>query len=87
MLSGYYKACCDYGRFLENEPKYEEARNIFKKGFDNCQQFCYGEYYTLFLSTSNFNQLLSDYNTISFLLKNDCINYSFERLGQSSFFL
>ena len=86
MLSGYYKACCDYGRFLENEGKYEEARNIFKKGFDNCQQFCYGEYGFLFLSTANFNQLLSDYNTISFLLKNNCISYSFERLGQSSFF-
>ena len=65
MLSGYYKACCDYGRFLKDENKYEEAKLIFKKGYDNCQQFCLSEYIYLLISMTNFNQLLSDYNTIS----------------------
>ena len=31
----YYKAYYDYGRFLQEEGKYDEAKNIFKKGLDN----------------------------------------------------
>ena len=40
----YYKACCDYGRFLLDVRKFDEAKTIFKKGLDNGQQFCLGEY-------------------------------------------
>lgn len=35
----YYKACCDYGKFLHDEGKYDEAKNLFKKGVDNCNNF------------------------------------------------
>lgn len=60
----YYKASCDYGRFLRDEKKYDEAKIIFKKGSDRSQQFCFGEYYNLILATTNINQLLGDYNMI-----------------------
>ena len=39
----YYKACLDYGRFLRNEKKCNEAKKILKKGFENGQQFCVSE--------------------------------------------
>ena len=58
IKSGYYKAACDYGRFLKNENKYDEAKIIFKKGVDVSQQFCFSEYYYLLLSTTNLNQLV-----------------------------
>lgn len=86
MLSGYYKACYDYGRFLKNEQKYDEAKLILKKGFDNCQQFCCSEYIYLFLSTTNLDQLILDYNSISYILKIIMLDISFEKLGQSSLF-
>ena len=40
----YYKACYDYGKFLMDEKKYDEAKNIFKKGSDNSQHLCFAEY-------------------------------------------
>ena len=86
ILSGYYKACLDYGRFLLNEQKYDEAKIILKKGFDNCQYLCNGEYIFLILSTTDFKQILSDYNIISYLLKNMCVDISFIKLGQTSFY-
>ena len=86
VKSEYYKACCDYGRFLIEEKKYEEAKIIFQKGTKNGQQFCFGEYAPLFLSTTNFNQILTDYNLISYLLKIMCITICLDKLGQGSYF-
>ena len=82
----YYKACSDYGLFLVGEKKYDEAKVIFKKGFDNCQQFCCQQYTYIFLSTIDFKQLLSDYNIISYLLKNMLITFCFIKLGSNSFY-
>ena len=81
----YYKACYDYGLFLVNEKKYDEAKIIFKKGYDNCQHFCCQIYTYMFLSTTDFKQLLSDYNIISYILKNMLITYCIIKLGSNSF--
>ena len=81
----YYKACYDYGLFLVDEKKYDEAKNIFKKGYDNCQIFCCQLYTYMFLTTTDFKQLLSDYNIIYYILKNMLIVYSFIKLGSNSF--
>jgi hypothetical protein len=54
MKEGYYKACCDYGRFLVNEKKLEEAKKILKIGYDNCQQFCFSDYFYLLISITDF---------------------------------
>ena len=81
----YYKACCDYGFFLVDEKKYDEAKIIFKKGYDNCQIFCCQLYTYMFLTTTDFKQLLSDYNIIYYILKNMLIVYSFIKLGSNSF--
>ena len=62
--SEYYKACFDYGRYLMKEQKYDEAKNIFKKGLENSQQFCLIEYIFLIISEINLNQLLLDYKLI-----------------------
>ena len=43
----YYKACLDYGRFLLEEKKFDEAKNILKLGYENGQHFCLGEYFNL----------------------------------------
>ena len=86
IKSGYYKAACDYGNFLRDENKYDEAKIILKKGLDNNQQFCFNEYYFLLLSTTNLNQLLKDYNMISFFLKNFSIIICLDKLGQSNFY-
>ena len=82
----YYKACLDYGRFLIDEKKYDEAKNIFKLGSDNGQQFCMGEYFDLLLGTLDFNKILTDYNLSTYILKNMCIIIAFEKLGLSSFY-
>ena len=81
----YYKACSDYGLFLVDEKKYDEAKVIFKKGYDNCQQFCCQQYTYIFLSTTDYKQLLSDYNIIFYILKNMLITYCFLKLGSNSF--
>lgn len=82
----YYKASCDYGRFLINNDKQDEAKNIFKKGMDNSQQFCLSEYIYLILREINLNHLLSDYKIISYLLKNIILVICFEKLSLGSFF-
>jgi hypothetical protein len=81
----YYKACYDYGLFLVNEKKYDEAKNIFKKGYDNCQYLCCQLYTYMFLSTTDLKQLLSDYNIISYILKNMLITFCIIKLGSDSF--
>ena len=81
----YYKACYDYGLFLVDEKKNDEAKNIFKKGYDNCQLFCCQLYTYMFLSTTDFKQLLSDYNIISYILKNMLITFCLIKLGSNSF--
>ena len=82
----YYKACYDHGKFLMYEKKNEEAKNIFKKGSDNGQQFCFAEYIFLFLKMANYNQIFTDYKLASFLLKNKCIIICLDKLGQGSFY-
>ena len=82
----YYKACCDYGRFLVKEKQYDEAIKIFKKGLDNGQQFCLGEYADLLMWTSNYNQILTNYKLTSYLLKNYCLVICIDKLGTNSFF-
>ena len=86
IKSGYYKVACDYGRFLKEENRYDEAKIIFKKGSDDRQQFCFNEYIFLLLSTTDLNQLLKDYNLISYFLKNHCIVICVDKLGQGSFY-
>jgi len=86
IKSGYYKVACDYGRFLKEENRYDEAKIIFKKGSDDSQQFCFNEYFYLLLSTTDLNQLLKDYNLITYLLKNHCILICLDKLGQGSFY-
>ena len=86
MKDGYYKACCDYGRFLVGEKKMEEAKKMFHIGYNNNQQFCQSDYIYLVMTLTSFNQIISDYNTISYILKNMCLTIAFERLGQSSFY-
>ena len=86
IKSGYYKVACDYGRFLIRENRYDEAKIIFKKGSDDSQQFCFREYFYLLLSTTDLNQLLKDYNLITYLLKNHCILICLDKLGQGSFY-
>ena len=82
----YYKACSDYGLFLVNEKKYDEAKIILKKGYDNSQHFCCQQYTYIFLSTTDFKQLISDYSIISYVLKNMCLTFCFIKLGSNSFF-
>ena len=84
--AGYYKACFDYGTFLLNEKKYDEAKSIFKKGLDKGEQFCLGEYISLLLTKTPFNQFMSDYNFVSFLLKYLCLEICIDKLGISSFY-
>ena len=86
IKSGYYKVACDYGRFLIRENRYDEAKIIFKKGSDDSQQFCFNEYFYLLLSTTDLNQLLKDYNLISYFLKNHCIVICVDKLGEGSFY-
>ena len=86
IKSGYYKVALDYGRFLIMENRYDEAKIIFKKGSDDRQQFCFAEYIFLLLSTTDLNQLLKDYNLISYFLKNHCIVICVDKLGQGSFY-
>ena len=86
IKSGYYKVARDYGRFLIMENRYDEAKIIFKKGSDDRQQFCFAEYIFLLLSTTDLNQLLKDYNLISYFLKNHCIQICLDKLGQGSFY-
>ena len=82
----YYKACCDYGKFLLREEKYDEALSIFKKGLDNSMHFCLSEYIYLFIQETNFNHLLSDYKLISYILKNICLLIAIDKFCQGSFF-
>ena len=82
----YYKACYDYGKFLMDEKRNDEAKNIFKKGSDNSQQFCLAEYIFLFLKMANYKQILTDYKLASFILKNKCLTICFDKLGQGSFY-
>ena len=81
----YYKAFFDYGNYLIKEEKFDEARNIFKKGADKSQQFCLGTYNYIILRESDLNQILSDYNLTSYLLKNMCLTICIEKLDQGSF--
>ena len=86
VKSGYYKACFDYGQFLVQEKKYDEAKSMFKKGYDNGQQFCFGDFVDLLMLTTNFKQFLTDEKIISFILKGMCLIICLEKLGLSSFF-
>lgn len=72
--------------FLLMKKKYDEAKIIQKKGYENCQHFCCQQYTYLFLSTTNFKQLLLDYNIISYILKNMCLTFCFIKLSSNSFF-
>ena len=82
----YYKACCDYGRFLIDQKQYDEAKTIFKKGLDNGQQFCLSEYCFLLLWTTNFDQFLKDYNMIVYILDIMSLHICIDKLGIGSFF-
>ena len=82
----YYKACLDYGRFLLEEKKFDEAKNILKLGYENGQHFCLGEYFNLLIGTLDFNKILIDYNLSSHILRNMLIIIAFEKLGLSSFY-
>ena len=82
----YYKACFDYGNFLIKEKKYDEAKTILKKGFENGQQFCFGGYSFLLIKESNIKQILTDYKLASQLLKNNCLIICLEKLNISSFY-
>ena len=86
IKEGYYKAACDYGRFLISENEYEEAKNIFKIGSDNSQQYCLLEYTYIFLKTVDFNQIFIDYNEILSLLKNMCLIICFDKTNHGSFY-
>ena len=86
FYSEYYKAACDYGKFLMKEEKYDDAQKIFKKGIDKCQQFCLGEYIFLTLESFEFNHLLSDYKIASHFLNNLCLEICFDKLLKTSFF-
>ena len=86
IKEGYYKASCDYGRFLTGENEYEEAKNIFKIGSDKSQQFCFLEYTYLLLNTTDFNQICSNYNLTSTLLKRMCLIISFDKVNHGSFY-
>ena len=55
---GYLKSSYDYGKFLIDEKRYDEAKSIFKKGYDNAQHFCSSNYLYLLLSSTNFSQVL-----------------------------
>ena len=69
-----------------NENKYDEAKNILKKGSDNSQQFCFAEYIFLLLRATNFNQILTDYKLASYILKSKCLIICFDKLRLSSFY-
>lgn len=86
IKSGYYKAVYDYGQFLKKEKKYEEAKSMFKKGFDNAQRFCLNDYTNLLINLTYFNNFLTDYSLISYILKNMCLIISFDKLGISNFY-
>jgi hypothetical protein len=68
------------------EGKYDEAKSIFKKGADNGQQLCFGDFADLLMWKTNFRQFLTDYNIISYNLKNMCLIICFEKLSKVSFF-
>ena len=86
IKEGYYKAACDYGRLLKSENKNEEAKNVLKIGSDNSQQFCFLEYTYLLLSTTDFNQICSNYNLTSTLLKRMCLIICFDKVNHGSFY-
>ena len=68
------------------ENKIDDAKIIFKKGSEHCEQFCFSEYSDLLFSSTNFNLLLADYSMISYIQKNICIYICIDKLGQSSFY-
>lgn len=84
--SEYYKAAYDYGRFLMQDEKYDEAKKFFKLGMDNSQQFCLGEYLYILLRANDLNHLLSEYKIASHFLNNLCLQICFEKLSISSFY-
>ena len=86
IQSGYYKAANDYGRFLMNEGKYDEAKNIFKKGMDNSQQFCLAEYAFIVMRECNLNEILFDYKICSYILNNFLLIITIDKLCMHSFF-
>ena len=83
---GYYKAAFDYGKFLLDEGKYDEAKIIFKKGMDNSQQFCLFEYISSILREYNINDIMLDYNICSYIIKNILLVICFDKLCQGSAF-
>ena len=68
IASGYYKAALDYGYFLIDEGKNDEAKKIIKIGMDNSQQFCLLEYTNILLREYNKNEIMSDYNICTSIL-------------------
>jgi len=81
----YYKAFFDYGIYLMENKKIDEARNLFKKGADKAQIFCLGDYTYILLRETNIKQILFDYKFTSYILKNFCLVISMEKLNHSSF--
>ena len=79
----YYKAALDYGIFLMDIGKYEEAKSIFKKGMEKSQQFCLSEYTYSILREIDLNQFKSDYKIISLFFNNICLVISYDNLSRS----
>lgn len=53
---------------------------------DKAQQFCLAENIYLYLNSIELNELLSDYQITSYILKNLCLVVSFDKLSQGSLF-
>jgi len=84
--SEYYKAAWDYGKFLIQEEKYDDAKKIFKLGMDKNQQFCLAEYTLFLLKSYELNQMLNDYKIISHFLNNICLIISIDSLCKLTFY-
>ena len=84
--SEYYKAAFDYGKFLMEDGKFDEAKKIFKLGMDKSEQFCLAEYTFLLLNSYELNQMLNDYKITSHFLNNICLTICIEKLSITSFY-
>ena len=82
----YYKAAYDYGKYLVDQQKIDEAKKIFKIGMDNSQQFCLSAYLYLTLGEKEIGTIISDYEVTSDILKNMFLSVCFEKLNLSSTF-
>ncbi len=71
--SEYHKAAYDYGRFLIQEEKFDDAKKMLKLGMEKRQQFCLGEFTFHLLNYYELNQILNDYKITSYFLNNICL--------------